>query len=142
MSAPSGFIPAELPDSLQQIFDFNGYTTYVAGISFGYAYTLKMFKKAFLNLSAVPGIGHRNLTIYKINEEDENIMDISGSFTARISFGYEGKRLYWGLASIVSFSSLKYETVDIASSTGNVKFYIGKRFKINPRKKKKTNYID
>ncbi len=139
ISAPSGFIPAELPDSLNQFFNINGYVTSSFGISFGYAYTLKLFKRVFLNLSAVPGIGVRNLRIYKINDKEETIRDGTGNFTARFSLGYEGKRLYWGVASIISFESFKYETIDISASTGYVKFYLGKRFNLNLKKKKKIN---
>jgi len=141
VNAPSGFIPTELPDSLRQIFSLNGYQTYAAGISFGYAYTFVMFKRAFLSLSAVPGIGYRNLTIYRINQDELNVKDGSGSFTARFSFGYEGKRLYWGLASIIAIESFKYESVDISASTGHVRFYIGKRFNFNLRKKKKDTNL-
>ena len=54
--APSGFIPSELPDSLIQTFNINGYITSAVGISFGYAHTFVLFKRAFISLSAVPGI--------------------------------------------------------------------------------------
>ncbi len=138
ISAPSGFIPNELPDSLNQVFNIDGYVTSSFGLSFGYAYTFKLFKRAFVNISAVPGIGSRNLTIYKTNEGQESIQDATGNFTARFSFGYEGKRLYWGLASIISVESFKYETIDISASTGYVRFYVGKRFDLGKKKNAKA----
>lgn len=139
ISAPSGFIPAELPDSLNQFFNINGYVTSSFGVSVGYAYTLKLFKRAFLNLSAVPGVGIRNLRISKTNGDEETVRDGTGNFTARVSLGYEGKRFYWGAASIISVESFKYESIEISASTGYAKFYLGKRFDLTKKKKKKVN---
>lgn len=140
ITAPSGFIPEELPDSLVQIFDFNGYSTFVTGVSFGYAYTLKMFRKMFINLSLVPGIGYRNLSIWYISSITETKPSFTGSVNARMSLGYEGKRLYWGMTGIVNTESFKYESVDISSNNGQIRFYFGKRFNLG--KKHKTIKVE
>lgn len=131
----SGFIPEELPDSLENIFDFNGYSTYIAGVSFGYAYTLVFLKRTFINLSLVPGIGYRNLSIWYITSITETKPSFSGSINSRVSIGYEGKRLYLGLLGIVNAESFKYESVDISSNTGQIRFYIGKRFNVGKKNK-------
>jgi len=135
ITAPSGFIPEELPDSLVQIFDFNGYSTFVTGMSFGYAYTLKMFKKMFVNLSLVPGIGYRKLSIWYISSITETKPSFTGSVNARMSLGYEGKWWYWGATGMVNTESFKYESVDISSNNGQVRFYLGKRFNVGKKHK-------
>jgi hypothetical protein len=127
--APSGFIPRSLPDSLSRIFDFKGYSTIVSGISLGYAYTLVLFKKTFINLSLVPGIGYRNLSIWYITSNNKTKPGFTGSLKGRFSLGYEGKHFYMGLASIGGMESFKYEEVDISSTSGQIRFYVGKRFK-------------
>lgn len=129
VSSPSGFIPDELPDSLINIFDFKGYSTYVIGITTGYAYTLKLFKRAYINLSLAPGLGYRQLSIWYINSTDKTKPSLSGSLKGKFSIGLETKYFYIGLSSIASIESFKYEEVDISSTSGQTRFYVGKRFK-------------
>jgi len=141
--APSGFIPNELPDSLSNIFDFQGYSTAVLGLSFGYAYTLVLLKKFFINLSAVPGVGYRNLSIWYITRNDKTKPDFTGTIKGRFSFGYEGKHFFWGLSAIAGMESFKYEEVDISTTSGQFRIYLGKRFNVG-KKSKKSNpqFID
>jgi hypothetical protein len=128
VDAPSGFVHPSLPDSLNQIFDFKGYSTYVFGISMGYAYTLKLFKHAFINLSLLPGIGYRNLSIWFNRTNVKTKPGFSGSLKGRISIGYEARHFYLGASSIGGMESFKYEGVDISTTSGQLRFYIGKRF--------------
>jgi hypothetical protein len=130
LNAPSGFIPKALPDSLIKIFDFKGYSTFVAGVTLGYAYTLKFFKRAFINLSLVPGIGYRQLTISYLTSSDKTKPNITGSLKGKFSIGIETKYFYLGTSSFAGIESFKYEEVDISSTSGQVRFYIGKRFNI------------
>jgi hypothetical protein len=126
--SPSGFIPSELPDSLSKTIDFKGYSTFIAGISLGYAYTLVLFKKSFINFSVLPGIGYRNLTIWYVISDDKTDPDIAGCLKARFSLGYEGKHFYLGGSAAAGLESFKYEEVNISSTSGQIRFYIGKRF--------------
>jgi hypothetical protein len=126
--APSGFIPNTLPDSLASIINFKGYSTYVGGISFGYAYTLKFFKHAFINISLTPGVGYRHLSIWNISSQDKIKPGISGSVKGKCSVGLETKHFYLGASSIGGLESFKYEEVDISSTSGQIRLYIGKRF--------------
>jgi len=126
--SPSGFIPNNLPDSLSKTIDFKGYSTYVAGISLGYAYTLVLFKRSFINLSVLPGIGYRNLTIWYVISDDKTDPDFTGSMKTRFSLGYEGKHFYIGGSALAGIESFKYEEVDISSTSGQIRLYIGKRF--------------
>lgn len=125
--APDGFIPDELSDSLINIFDFKGYSTFVAGISMGYGYTFVFFKHLFLNLTLSPGIGYRNLTVWHIIENDKVKPDFTGSLKAKFALGFNTKRLYLGASSIIGAESFKYEEVDISSTSGQLRIYIGLR---------------
>ncbi len=131
VSAPSGFIPEEIPDSLNQYFNFNGYSTYVTGLSFGYAYTIVFLKRCSINLSVVPGLGYRSLSIWYVSSNELVHPSFTGSITGRMSIAYEGKRLYSGISFISSGESFKFESVDISSNSGLIRFYIGKRFHFN-----------
>jgi len=126
--APSGFIPEELPDSLKPHFDFNGYSTAVFGLSFGYTYTFVVLKQFFINLSLVPGLGYRTLSIWYISSNKKTEPNLTGTLNTRMSAGYEGKHFYFGVSSYASNESFKYESVDISSNSGLLRFYLGKRF--------------
>jgi len=134
--APSGFIPSELPDSLSAIFNFNGYSTYVIGVNLGYAYTLKLFKRFFINLSLAPGVGYRYLSIWNNIGKNKTKPDISGSIKGKVSMGMETKHFYFGASSIAGIESFKYEEVDISSTAGQIRFYVGKRFKTGQKNTK------
>ncbi len=134
--SPNGFVPEELPDSIRDNYTLRGFETNVIGLSVGYTYTLVFLKQIFLNASFVPGIGLRFSEI--IQKEGTEILEpiVSGSATLRFSLGYEGKYLYSGIKSITSMNLYNYNTIDISSAIGNLRFYIGKRFNFNLRKKK------
>jgi hypothetical protein len=137
VDAPNGFIPEDLPDTLTNIFDFRNYSTSVFGVSFGYAYTLVFLKRFFINLSAVPGIGYRNLSVDYNIKNDNVLHDFTGTIKGRFSFGYEGKHFYFGSSAIAGMESFKYEEVDISTRTGQFRIYFGKRFNVG--KKSKNN---
>jgi len=126
--APSGFVPNELPDSLNQLFSFNGYSTYVAGLSFGYTYTLVFLNRFFVNLSLVPGVGYRTLSIWHVSSNKETEPNLTGLLNTRFSIAYEGKHMYFGFSSVSNNESFKYESIDISSNSGLVRLYLGKRF--------------
>lgn len=138
VSAPSGFVVKELPDTLSKHFNLDGYTTFISGVSFGYVRTFLFFKRCFFSLSLVPGIGIRNLLVSNIDQDDIQIKKLAGNFNFKMSLGYEGKRLYLGASSIISSESAKYETVDIAATTGQGRFYIGKRFNLGKKASKSS----
>jgi len=132
--APSGFIPEELPDSLEQYINFNGYSTYITGLSFGYAYTLVFLKRCSINLSVVPGLGYRALSIWYVSSNKLVNPSFTGSLTGRMAVAYEGKRIYTGISIITSGGSFKYESVDISSTTGLVRLYLGKRLNFDKKR--------
>ncbi len=136
--SPNGFVPDELPDSIKDNYPLRGFETNVYGISIGYTYTLVVLKRLFINASFVPGVGLRFSEILRTDRTEVLNPVISGSTTLRFSLGYEGKYLYAGIKAITSVDTYNYNTIDISSSTGNLRFYVGKRFDFTLRKKKRS----
>jgi len=133
--SPNGFVPEELPDSIKENYSLRGFGTSVMGISIGYTYTL-VLKRFFINLSLVPGIGIRYSEIIHKDQVLKLDPTASGSITFRFSLGYEGKHIYTGLSTVNSINSYNYQSIEISASTGNFKFYVGKRFNFSLRRKK------
>lgn len=127
-NSAGGFIPNELPDSLIDYYNLDAYVTSSIGISCGYTYTFVFLKNFFINASLVPGLGYRSATFQTIDKDTKITGDITGSLNARIALGYEGKHLYTGLTFVSFADSYNYESISISSSTGNIRFFIGKRF--------------
>ncbi len=126
-SAPKGFIPQELPDSLSLYYNMEGYVTSSLGVSCGYTYTF-VVKRFFFNATLVPGLGIRNAEFLINNNSAKEDATISASVNLRAAIGYEGKKIYAGLTMVSSADTYSYESVDISSSSGNIKLFIGKRF--------------
>ena len=137
--APSSFVPYELnnPD-IANDFDINAYSTAIIGLSIGYTYTF-VIKRFFINLSLVPGFGARVVKLWANNQQYKISPTLSSSVTTRISLGYEGKHLYWGLNIINNSNSYQHEKYEIESSTGNIKLFIGKRFNFSLKRKNNIN---
>jgi len=134
--SPNGFVPTELPDSIRDNYPLRGFETNVMGLSIGYTYTLVLSKLFFINASFVPGVGLRFSEIIKKYKTDILEPVFTGSATLRFSLGYEGKYLYSGVKSITLMNSYNYNTIEISSATGNIQFYIGKRFDLRKNRNK------
>lgn len=135
-SALGGFIPQELPDSLINYYNIDGYLTSSLVGSIGYTYTLVFLKRFFINLSVVPGLGFRNAEYWSdgVNTKQEAVPTVS--LTARGALGYEGKNIYAGLSLVSFVDSYETESLSIASSTGNLKLFVGTRLGVKPLLKK------
>jgi Domain of unknown function (DUF4421) len=138
--APGGFIPAELPDSLSSYYSLDAFYTNSFGGSIGYTYTLVFLKRLYFNASIVPAIGYRNSEFRFGNQSSKDDLALTFALTTRFALGYEGKHLYAGLTFVAIVDSYEYESLSISSSTGNVRFVIGKRFNTGKRSKKKEKH--
>ena len=132
-------MPSELDNTLIDDFDINAYSTAIIGISIGYTYTFVFLKRFFINLSMVPGFGTRVVKLWADGQEYKIAPSLSSSVTSRVAMGYEGKHLYWGLNLINTINSYQNEKFEIASTTGNFRFLIGKRFNFSLRRKKNVS---
>ena len=129
--APEGVLPPELPDSLSSKYDIKGFSNTMIGISFGYTYTWVIKKRFFTNLSVVPGLGYAKPEITTSIENKKFEPAVSASFTIRLSLGYEAKHFYYGFNFIDFIDNFNYENIQVSSSTGNVRLFIGRRFDVS-----------
>jgi hypothetical protein len=90
-------------------------------------------KSFFINVSLIPGIGSKNITVYK---SDEKINETSavGRFNGRVAIGYENKHFLIGLTSNTVSGTFKFRDYEIKPSTSNAKIFIAKRFNIKKKK--------
>jgi len=137
---PDGFIPAVLPDSLSNYYSLDAFYTNSFGGSVGYTYTLVFLKRLYFNASVVPAVGYRNSEFRYGDQISKEDLELTFALTTRFALGYEGKHIYAGLTLFSMIDSYKYESISISSSTGNVRFVIGKRFNTGKRSKKKDKY--
>jgi len=132
--ANSYFVPDYFPTEVQDTFPLNAYSASSFGISFGYTYTLVLGKRFFVNISLVPGVGGKNLTVHnKNNGELVKKRGAAARFIGRMALGYENKHFLIGLTSYSTTGTFAFEGYQIKPSTSNLKFFIAKRF--NLRKK-------
>jgi len=129
--APDGVYPVELPDSLMNNFDIDGFSNTLIGITFGYTYTWVFLKRFFINLSLAPGVGYAQPEVSTSLEDMKIEPTVSASITSRLSLGYEGKHLYMGFNLVAINHNFSYEPIEVSSTTGNLRFFIGKRFDIS-----------
>lgn len=136
---PGYITPVEFSDTLSSYYNINGYTTSSIGISAGYTYTVNFLKRFFFNAALVPGLGLRNAEFWSNGETQKQDPTITGSVTLRLALGFEGKRIYAGIRANTFADSYEYESVEISSTAGNIRFYIGKRFNVNKKSHKRNN---
>lgn len=134
--SPNGFVPEELPDSIKDNYPLRGFETNIIGVSAGYTYTYVVLKQLFMNVSFVPSLGLRFSEIQQKDKTETLLPTLAAAFTLRFSIGYEGKYFYAGARSITFISAYNYDLIDISSTTGNLRFYVGKRFNFSLRKRK------
>jgi len=124
----TGFLSANLKDSLNTLFDIYSFNSNNFGISFGYTFTFVIAKQFFINLSLVPGIGGVKTNITTSNNVYKLGTHLAVRYIARFALGYENKNFYMGLTAYSTGSSYEYSYIKIEPSTGNVKLFFGKRF--------------
>lgn len=132
--ASSHFIPDYFPLSVQDSFPINAYVSRSYGISFGYTYTFVFWKHFFVNLSLIPGLGGKDLTVVMKNGETIKERGGSARFIGRSALGYEHKYFLIGLTSYTSTGNFQFDHFNIKPSTSGVRFFIAKRFNLKKKK--------
>lgn len=128
----SSFVPDYFPKEVQDSLPIDAYMSRSVGVSFGYTYTFVFFKRFFINLSLLPGVGSKSLTVYKSGEEIKETSP-AGRFNARVALGYENKHFLIGLTSNTVTGTFEFQDYEIKPSTSNVKFFIAKRFNLKKK---------
>tara|TARA_B100000809_G_C15140222_1_gene532861 strand:+ start:9968 stop:10996 length:1029 start_codon:yes stop_codon:yes gene_type:complete len=129
----SSFVPDYFPVEIQDSLPIDTYTARSVGVSFGYTYTFVFFKRFFINLSLIPGLGVKSLTVTKSGDNFKETTGV-GRFNGRVALGYENKNFLLGLTSNSVTGNLDFEDYEIKPTTKNVKFFIAKRFNIKKKK--------
>jgi hypothetical protein len=133
-STPNGFVPVDFPDSIESKYDILSYFSGNYGISFGYTYTLVFFKKFFMNLSLVPGVGVKTLLFNSKEKSYRPKGGLAARAVTRFALGYEHKYFYLGLSSIIISSNFEFDNYSISSSSTKFRMFIGKRFNVQKKK--------
>jgi hypothetical protein len=133
-SDTSSFVPNFFPEEIQDSLPLNAYTARSSGVTFGYTYTVVFLKRFFINLSLIPGVGVKSLTVVKSNKEFNEISGV-GRFSARFALGYENKYFLMGITTTAITGDFQFEDYSIKPTTSNAKFFIAKRFNIKKKKK-------
>jgi hypothetical protein len=132
--ASSFFVPRYFPQEVQDSFPLNSYRSINFGISFGYTYTFVFWKRFFINLTAIPGVGSQQLIVYSTTEGKSTKRGGASRFIARMALGYESKHFLIGLTSYGTTGNFEFENFEIKPSTNNLKFFFAKRFNVKKKK--------
>ena len=130
------FIPEDLPQAVQDTFDVNLFSSVAYGIAIGYTYTLVIRKKGFINMSLAPGIGVKNLKTSNGDIIRTTKSGISTRVALKLALGYEYRSYLLGLNYFGTEGSIASENLEFRPGTGNLMFFLAKRFNV---KKKNTN---
>lgn len=130
----ASFVPNYFPIEIQQSIPIEEYFSRNVGISFGYTHTFVFFKRFFLNLSLLPGIGAKSITVHRDGiRERKNSLGVL--FNSRTAIGYENKYFLLGLTTYAITGSMQFEEYEIKPSTSNLKFFVAKRLDFTREKK-------
>jgi hypothetical protein len=110
----------------------------------GYAHTFVIKEKFFITLSAFLGANFQQQQYYVGNESsDKNKFIIAPKASARVGFGYNGKRFYAGLAAIGDNYTLPLGANEkLNYLMGNGTFYFGMRFNSTKAFEKVSSFMD
>jgi hypothetical protein len=131
----SGFIPEYFPTSVKDSFDIKTININSSGISFGYTYTLVLFKHFFINTTFTPGIGLRSISLKSTREKRKKDFGGTANLALRTALGYENKLFIIGITAYSTTVFTNFKNLIIHPKTSNLKFFIAKRFNV----KKKRN---
>lgn len=130
-----------LDPSQEAIFTSNAsfkklrYSTF--SVAPGYSYNL-IYRNFFLN--GTLGIGPAHHWIYYQNDTgaDRNEIGINSFVAARIAIGYNGDRIFGGIAFLTQGSNVKFEDARFSNNNASFKILMGYRFKEFGKLKKRA----
>lgn len=107
-------------------FDALRYTTF--SIAPGYAYNV-VYKNFFLSGALMLGPAH-NWTYYKMEDESEkNDIRINVFSSLRLGLGYSNDRFFAGINYVMQSRAVRFEDVQVSSSSSTFRFLVGYRFR-------------
>lgn len=127
---PKGVIPEEFPDSIGYDFDIRSFRYFATGISIGYMYTWVISSRFFINGSFIPGFGYKDIKLTDGKGESSVEKQPHIQLLLRGAIGYESRHFYAGLTGSTLIRNITYKDYDINLATEQIRFSIGKRFRI------------
>ncbi|HTE32806.1 MAG TPA: DUF4421 family protein, partial [Chryseolinea sp.] len=99
-------------------------------ISFAPGYTYSLIHKGFF-INGTVALGPSHNWLYYRTETGETGKDLNFTafFLARLSLGYNGDRFFGGVSYVSQGVNAKFETVQLNTSTGQLKVLFGYRFR-------------
>lgn len=127
--APNGFIPIELPDSISYDFDLTGYRYVATGVNLGYAYTLVLSERLFINASTISGGGYKYIRVNNANGVSDAEQQVHAQLLLRGVIGYEHKSFSAGISASTLIRTINYKSYEIDIATEQLRFYAVWRIK-------------
>lgn len=138
VSGDSSFIPFEIINKCSPDLCFNLASVTGLGVTGGYTHTFVMWKKLYLSLTLVPGVGYQEYEIsYPSEPETKEGSYVSGRLSARAALVYNTERSYAGITAIddnFTGNTGKEYPNSLSYRVGVVRFFYGRRFTINRHK--------
>lgn len=134
VESPQGFIPSEFPDTVANSLDIKAFRYYAMGISLGYTYTWVISKNFYLNATAIPGFGYKDIKLTNSLGDQGAEKQPHAQLLLRGNFGYENKYFYAGVSGMTLIRTITYKDYNIDLATEHIRFYIGKRFNLKKKK--------
>lgn len=127
-SSLEGFFPKELPDTIASDFDMKAFRYFATGVSLGYAYTWVISRSFFLNISAIPGGGYKNIRVVDNDGISDTERHVHGQVQLRGAVGYEKKRFFLGLSASTIIRNVEYKNYQLDLATEQIRLFAGWRF--------------
>ena len=91
-------------------------------------------KKGFINLSLVPGVGIKDIKTRLNNVLVASKHGFTTRVTYKLALGYEHRSFLLGFTHSGNQGNIKINKFEFIPRTGNLKFFIAKRFDIKKKK--------
>lgn len=111
------------------------YSTF--SIAPGYSYNL-IYRNFFLNGTLGIGPAHHWIYYQHDNRAEHNDIAINSFVAARIGIGYNGDRIFGGIAFLTQGSNVKFEDVRFSNNNATFKILMGYRFREFGKLKKRA----
>lgn len=138
VSGDSSFIPFEIHEKCSPDLCFNLASVSGVGVTGGYTHTFVMWKRLYLSLTLVPGLGYQNYEIsYLSSSGTKQGSFIAGRLSARAALVYNSERSYAGITAIddsFTGNTGRDHINSLGYRVGVIRFFYGRRFTVRKDK--------
>lgn len=127
VTADSAFIGDDYADVFSDMQGIRKMSVTLMGVAPGYTYNL-IYRGFFLNGTLAIGPGYNWITFERENGLPGHRNDISAMIAARIALGYNGDRIFGGMAFSNQGGSTRFNDVELTNSNSTFKILVGYRF--------------